>query len=61
VQLLVPQSLSVEIEIVQEMHSPAVDYGLIVKARVEDFDHLARLVLDRNKRQRPLGIFQPMP
>jgi hypothetical protein len=43
------------------MHSPAVDYGLIVKARVEDFDHLARLVLDRNKRQRPLGIFQPMP
>jgi DNA-binding Lrp family transcriptional regulator len=32
------------------MHSLAGDYDLIVKVRVEDFDHLARLVVDRIQR-----------
>jgi DNA-binding Lrp family transcriptional regulator len=40
----------VEMEIVEEMHSLAGDYDLIVKVRVEDFDHLARLVVDRIQR-----------
>jgi DNA-binding Lrp family transcriptional regulator len=37
-------------EIVEEMHSLAGDYDLIVKVRVEDFDHLARLVVDKIQR-----------
>jgi Lrp/AsnC ligand binding domain len=40
----------VEMEIVEEMHSLAGEYDLIVKVRVEDFDHLARLVVDRIQR-----------
>ena len=40
----------VEMEIVEEMHSLAGDYDLLVKVRVEDFDHLARLVVDRIQR-----------
>ncbi len=37
----------VEMDVVEEMHSLAGDYDLIVKVRVEDFDRLARLVVDR--------------
>ncbi len=40
----------VEMEIVEEMHSLAGEYDLIVKVRVEDFDQLARLVVDRIQR-----------
>jgi DNA-binding Lrp family transcriptional regulator len=40
----------VEMEIVEEMHSLAGEYDLIVKVRVEDFDRLARLVVDRIQR-----------
>jgi DNA-binding Lrp family transcriptional regulator len=32
------------------MHSLAGDYDLILKVRVEDFDRLARLVVDRIQR-----------
>lgn len=37
----------VEMDVVEEMHSLAGDYDLIVKVRVEDFDRLARLVVHR--------------
>jgi DNA-binding Lrp family transcriptional regulator len=40
----------VEMEIVEEMHSLAGEYDLMVKLRVEDFDQLARLVVDRIQR-----------
>ena len=40
----------VDMEIVSEMHSLAGDYDLIVKVRVDDFDQLARLVVDRIQR-----------
>jgi DNA-binding Lrp family transcriptional regulator len=40
----------VEMEIVEEMHSLAGEYDLIVKVRVQDFDQLARLVVDRIQR-----------
>jgi len=44
----------VDMEIVSEMHSLAGDYDLIVKVMVDDFDDLARLVVDRIQRLRHL-------
>ena len=40
----------VEMEVLSEMHSLAGDYDLIIKVRVDEFDQLARLVVDKIQR-----------